>query len=864
MRKLRIFAASPVDVTVERAKVETIALELKPLADNLDIVLDVVDWHEVVPDMGRPEQIILNQLKPTAWDVFIGILWHRFGTSPGGKDPRTQREYLAGTEEEFKVAYRLWQQFGKPRIIIYRCRRAIPPDALDPDQFKRVEEFFAQFDAVQGEHPGLYLSFDTTEVFETLLRNNLQKLLLEYGEQINGEPVADEVLQAVAPKIPDNLPRRAPFFGRDKEMGIALRALSPEDRTWGVLVDGIGGIGKTALAVEAAYHCQDQGLFDAFIFISAKQNILAPGGIREATPAARTLDEFFDETARVLGQTGISQLAGNDKRRALLDALRSERALLIYDNLETLTKEAQEALVDFLRELPPSCKAIITSRRRGGEGGVWLRLEKLDWKAARAIIQSEMARDPQLAKKLRRVGEARWSELYDETRGSPLALMHTLGLMRLRVALAFDGALEMLRGNRTPDLERFIFHEARQELTVNDQAALRALSFFAPSATFDAWMDVAEMSRNALETTIDRLSALSLVDLLADEERYALHPLTRNFVHDELLADAQIAREMGFRFGKYWVAYAVRYGDTSSGSGYKTYDRLQTEWANLDAAATWLWQTAAVQANRVGDESAAVMLNDLAQAFYQFLWYVGRWDEQVRLCTRVYEAMRALNNWRMAGLRAYDTAWIYHNRDDTHAAACWADRCSEAWARGGSKFEQAIGMRMRGLVARHRKEYGAAERLLQDALGILRDLHQDMDIQTVLHDLGALERGRKQYDSAERYYREALELARKIDNREGVASCSGSLGRLALDRQYWAEACEWFEQELQLAQDIGRQELIADAQDGLARVHEAEGHPDAALPLAQAALVIRERLRHAHLTRTRELVERLRKALGGQ
>lgn len=197
-------------------------------------------------------------------------------------------------------------------------------------------------------------------------------------------------------------------------------------------MDGIGGIGKTALAVEAAYRCKERGLFDAFIFVSAKQHVLALGSIRKSKPTARTLDEFFNETAHVLGETGIRQLAGDNKRRALLDALRSEHALLIYDNLETLTVEPQEVLTDFLCELPPGCKAIITSRRRGGEGGVWLRLEKLEWEAAREIIESEMMRDPHLASKLRRVGEVRWPELYDETGGSPLALMHALGLMRAR------------------------------------------------------------------------------------------------------------------------------------------------------------------------------------------------------------------------------------------------------------------------------------------------------------------------------------------------------------------------------------------------------------------------------------------------
>src|SRR3712207_8843659 len=61
-----------------------------------------------------------------------------------------------------KTAYRLWQQHGRPRIVMYRCTRNAPLDALDPDQYKRVKEFFAQFEAV-GEHPGIYQSFDTPE-----------------------------------------------------------------------------------------------------------------------------------------------------------------------------------------------------------------------------------------------------------------------------------------------------------------------------------------------------------------------------------------------------------------------------------------------------------------------------------------------------------------------------------------------------------------------------------------------------------------------------------------------------------------------------------------------------------------------------
>lgn len=862
MTKLRIFISSTADMVAERAKVETVVSSLEPLAEHLGIVLKVEDWRAVVPDMGRPEQVILDQFKPTSWDIFIGILWHRFGALPAAHDLQTQEAHLSGTEEEFKTAYRLWQQYQKPHIMMYRCTRNVPLDALDPDQFKRIRDFLAQFEASGGEHPGLYQSFDTPESFEKLLLDSLQKLLLDYAEQLKGKPIEPEVIQAFAPKIPDNLPRRSPFFGRDKEMDIVMRALSPEDRTWGVLVDGIGGIGKSAMAIEAAYRCKEKSLFDAFILVSAKENILDPTGIRELKPAARTLDEFLNETARVLGQANITKLAGADKRSALLDALRGTRALLVYDNLETLAKEEQEALANVLRELPQGCKAIITSRRRGGEGAVWLRLEKLEWEAARSIIESEMARDPQLAYKLRRAGESRWQELYDETKGSPLALVHSLALMRVRATLTFDGALDLLRGNRSPDLQRFIFQEARRELSPNDESALRALSFFAPSATFEAWTKVSGLSRNAIETTIDRLSALSLVDILAGEERYTLHPLTRNFVRDELLSDAQIARETGMSFANYWLAYAQQYGGESQES-YKTFGRLEAEWSNLDAGAELLWQTTAMQGEGINDEVAAQMLNDLAHSLSQFLLFSGGWDERIQLNTRAYERIRKLN-WSQAGWRAFNVAWVYYLRGDNDKSMQWADRSIEAWALGGSKYEEAVGKRIHGLLAHQREDYNAAEKLYQDALAIYRELKLEEVIAIMLNDLGRLERKRDCYDKAESYLQEALDIHQRRNDRDLISIVLSNLGWLEIDRERWVEARELFKKALPLSREIGRQEVVASSLAGLALVYEQEGKTDLALSMAREALAIYERLRHVDLAETKELFERLTKKAGSE
>src|SRR5437016_5643527 len=109
-KNIRIFVASPSDVINERNRLPRVLEDVGPLAEYTRVRLDLLDWRTLIPNLGRPEQVILDQLMPTTWDVFVGILWHRFGTPTNAQDPGSQKEYLSGTEEEFQVAHRLWQQ----------------------------------------------------------------------------------------------------------------------------------------------------------------------------------------------------------------------------------------------------------------------------------------------------------------------------------------------------------------------------------------------------------------------------------------------------------------------------------------------------------------------------------------------------------------------------------------------------------------------------------------------------------------------------------------------------------------------------------------------------------------------------------
>ena len=66
-----------------------------------------------------------------------------------------------------------------------------------------------------------------------------------------------------------NLPSLQPFFGREEELAKIAEALDPESRGWGALIDGPGGMGKTSLAVRAAYDASP-AVFHKIVFVSLK------------------------------------------------------------------------------------------------------------------------------------------------------------------------------------------------------------------------------------------------------------------------------------------------------------------------------------------------------------------------------------------------------------------------------------------------------------------------------------------------------------------------------------------------------------------------------------------------------------------
>ena len=161
--EFRVFVASPADVQPEREALARAVDEInETVGEAQDYRLELVRWEtHAVPDAGRPQQVINKQL--SNYEVFVGIMWKRFGTPTGEAD--------SGTEEEFRIAYAAWERdHSRPVMFYFSQKPFIPRSQEDLDQMSKVLKFRAE---LQGKM--LTWDYAGPEVFEAEIRKHLCK-----------------------------------------------------------------------------------------------------------------------------------------------------------------------------------------------------------------------------------------------------------------------------------------------------------------------------------------------------------------------------------------------------------------------------------------------------------------------------------------------------------------------------------------------------------------------------------------------------------------------------------------------------------------------------------------------------------------
>ncbi|MBD2694652.1 ATP-binding protein [Anabaena catenula FACHB-362] len=421
----------------------------------------------------------------------------------------------------------------------------------------------------------------TGEPNNTVKSSNLVYVLERHGYR-RGSVISALKIRSIPQNLPS--PTYTEFIGREADMKKLLERLSPDHGAHMITVHGIGGVGKTALVLEAAYLCLKAsrenlvGLtkFDAIIFTSAKQQELIPDSILRRQQGQRNLRDIFREIAHALGDPTIIQSPPNDQFDRVRQSLSKQRTLLIVDNMETI--EDRDQVIEFLYNLPICVKVVITTRERIALLPISLR--NLPPDDGLQLIQQQ-------AEEKGIVLNKEESELlYNRTGGIPLAIVYAIG--QVSSGYSLNSVLEKLT-SATGDVARFCFEQSVQGMKEQPpHKLLMALAIFPDSPIQTALVEVAGLTAAPVSVNdgLARLQQLSLVNLNPDKKRYEMLSLTREYALAELAAYPDFEKEARQRWVKWYLDFAHSYAG-EDWEKWIHYNKLEQEEGNLRAVLYW-------------------------------------------------------------------------------------------------------------------------------------------------------------------------------------------------------------------------------------------------------------------------------------
>ncbi|GAK58492.1 hypothetical protein U27_05466 [Candidatus Vecturithrix granuli] len=603
------------------------------------------------------------------------------------------------------------------------------------------------------------------------VRTALLQLTDAIGEQ-KALPAGGRYALPERPKVYHNLPQPdyGRFIGREAELAQVEKILRPYPHSQHALVtiDGIGGIGKSALALEIGHRFLRQfddlpaeERFEAIIWASAKQTILTAEGISTRRQILRTLDDIYNALAVGLQREDITRARKEDQDEVVRRALTRQRTLLLVDNLETVD---DEAVLNFLRELPAPTKAIVTTRHRL-DVAYPVRLTGMPWDDASQLIEQECAKKgvtldvcshrfsdvPPDARSHRfsdassnaevfttnvvtTNGNAR--RLFERTGGVPLAMVWSIAQMGMGYGV--ETVLNRL-GQPAGDIARFCFEGAVEQIKNRPaHKLLMVLSLCADSASRESLGYATGLPELDRDDGLVKLEKLSLVNKSGD--RFSLLPLTKQYAAAEFEKSEkkELLREKWIEyFSKLTKEYSIEYWN------WKNYSWLQNEGDNLLSIIDW---------TVAAEQGDIALLFTRATMFY--LDRTGQWTKLFDYGEQLYSIAQSLQNKRI-------WAWICH-----------------LWL---------------AYFYVERGNHERAEAVARQSLLLYQELNDVKGTCFALNDLGRVYRVRGKYETAQDIYTQSMNLAKRNDFGDGMAAAHFELGKLARDREQWENSKTHFE-----------------------------------------------------------------------
>ncbi|HEX9027710.1 MAG TPA: tetratricopeptide repeat protein, partial [Anaerolineales bacterium] len=597
-----------------------------------------------------------------------------------------------------------------------------------------------------------------------------------------------------APQV--NLPVQPTLlFGREAELTALGRLLSdPHCRLLTII--GMGGIGKTRLAVEIA--SQQQGLF--------------PGGVYYVSLAPISSPEFIvSAIAEVFGLTFSGTI---DPQVQLFNhlAVRTKQALLlVLDNLEHLLLQTEPAgktpdtislLAEITRRLP-NVKVLVTSRERVGIQGEWIfELHGLPFPTSdlpsRLESYSAIALFLQRARQVRTDFKVEAGERSSLVRvcqlveGTPLAIELAaawVGVLSIdEIASEIASSLDFLRTTLRDVPERHsslraTFDHSWNLLSAEEQNGLSRLAVFRGGFEREAAERVAGVSLSILMSLFSK----SLL-LRRENGRYDLNEVVRQYALSHLheLQQYEATHE---RYCEFYLALVQEQEKAIEGAAQvNAIQVLRKELDNLRAVMSYSFS----QGNHECILSVATSLG-------KFWINQGYWREGLE--------------WLERGLGGRGLI---------------------------SNINRAKGLTIAGWLSRYLGEYPRAIRMLREALTLWRQIDDPGGISLTLCNLGASLLHQGDCTSATALLEEALRISEQQGDRSGMSFSLEILGHTAYRRGNFEKSIELYNRALILARQSNDEnqitKLLASIGDEyilMGDYDQAEGWFSQAGPLSQ-------------------------------
>jgi predicted ATPase len=645
-----------------------------------------------------------------------------------------------------------------------------------------------------------------------------------------------------------NIPvQRTAFVGREKEISAAKELLLSKDVRL-VTVTGIGGIGKTRLAVEIG-----SGLLENF-----------PGGIH-FVPLSPLRDPAL-VTSVIVQTLGIREAGGQSPlellKKYFQDVSRAP-VLFLLDNFEHLMPAAP--LVADLLATAPNLKILVTSRAALHVYGerefpvpvlgvpdaqAKTSLDALSqFPAVALFVQRAVAAKPDF--ELNQQNASAVIEICSRLDGLPLAIelaaarvkVLSPSAMRTRLAsrlqLLTGGARDLPQRQQTL---RAAFDWSHDLLSSAEQKLFRRLSVFVGGCTLEGVEAVCDTKSDLELDLLDGMSSMVDKSLLQQfeqangEPRFVTLETIREYARGKLEASGEDAATKRAH-AAYCLVLAEEAAAAQSGApsmeDAEGRGRIELEHDNFRAGLEWLTE--------IGDADWGLRLGTALFRFWESREYLAEGRDML---AKVLQIAAAAAPTKARARAVFSAGVLAAAQGDFAAADALMMESLEIGRQLGDTQGVAVTVNARAILARDQGNVALAHSLFQESLTLWRELGDLQAIARALSNLASVLKMQGEYDLARSLCGECRAIFEGLGDRTGAAWSLNNEGDIARDQGDSAAARALFEQALAIFRELYDPWGIAGTLADLGTLAREEQNCSAALVLFRESLKIFRQLEH--------------------